>query len=105
MGQTGPEQELQQNLFRNEITSKRSRKMSSDVYRRCIAPVACLIVVAVVAAAYAGPQPSGSGPAWATLAPVPSISAGVEGMSVASLGDKIVAALGFDSADTATTRI
>jgi len=56
----------------------------------------------------AGPSPSGPGPAWAVLAPVPTsfpFSAGVEGMSVASVGDKIIAALGYDSGDTNLTRI
>jgi len=61
--------------------------------------------------AYALPAPSGSGPAWAALAPVPSVGGpgvgGVEGMSVASVGDEIIAALGFDNVagDTSTTRI
>jgi len=59
----------------------------------------------------AGPSPQGSGPAWASLTPVPSIGGppfgGVEGMSVASVGNEIIAALGFDnfSGDTFTTRI
>ncbi len=56
-------------------------------------------------AAYAGIEPRGRGPAWATLAPVPSIGRGVEGMSVAGVGDKGIAVQGFDSGDTATTRI
>jgi len=53
----------------------------------------------------AGPSPSGPGPAWAMLTPVPAMFLGVEGMSVASVGDHIIAALGFDGSDTATTRI
>ena len=56
----------------------------------------------------AGPSPSGPGPACATLTPVPTsfpFSSGVEGMSVASVGDKIIAALGYDSGDTNLTRI
>jgi hypothetical protein len=59
----------------------------------------------------AGPGPQGPGPAWATLTPVPSVGGagvgGVEGMSVASVGNEIIAALGFDrnSGDTFTTRI
>lgn len=58
-----------------------------------------------------GPSPSGPGPAWASLTPVPSLAGppfgGVEGLSVASVGNEIVAALGFDnfSGDTLTTRI
>ncbi len=69
-----------------------------------------LLAAAIVVPAYA-PPPSGSGPAWVSLAPVPSVGGpgvgGVEGMSVASVGNKIIAALGFDSfvADTSTTRI
>jgi len=70
-----------------------------------------LLVAAILASAYAGPAPSGPGPAWATLAPVLSVGGpgvgGVEGMSVASVGDEIIAALGFDNfaGDTSTTRI
>ena len=62
---------------------------------------------AIAVPAYAGPAPSGPGPAWATLAPVPSVGSGVEGMSVASVGNNIIAALGFDpgTGDTDTTRI
>ena len=58
-----------------------------------------------------GPSPKGPGPAWASLAPVPSVLGpglgGVEGMSVASVGNEIIAAFGFDNGfgDTATTRI
>ncbi len=50
-------------------------------------------------------QPSGT---WVTLTPVPtafSFSSGVEGMSVASVGDTIVAALGYDLGDRSTTRL
>lgn len=43
---------------------------------------------------------------WTSLAPVPNVGGlGVEGMSVAAVGDNIVAAFGFDGGDTATTRI
>jgi hypothetical protein len=42
---------------------------------------------------------------WAALAPVPSRSDGVEGMSVALVGNRIVAAYGFDGGDTRLTRI
>lgn len=45
---------------------------------------------------------------WQKLTPVPTafaFSTGVEGMSVASVGNKIIAALGFDLGDQATTRI
>jgi len=85
--------------------------MSSKIVRRYFLPIVCVFTSAALAPSYAGPSPSGSGPAWASLAPVPSVGGpgvgGVEGMSVAQLGDKIVAALGFDnfSGDTATTRI
>lgn len=45
--------------------------------------------------------------AWSTLAPVPAVGAGVEGMSVAQIGNKIYAALGHDPDldDTPTMRI
>jgi hypothetical protein len=85
--------------------------MSSTMIRRYLLSLMCLFAVAVVVPAYAGPSPSGSGPAWASLAPVPTAGGpgfGVEGMGVALLGDKIVAALGYDNSvggDTATTRI
>ena len=43
---------------------------------------------------------------WRTLAPVPFVGfSGVEGMSVASVGNKIYAAVGFDGGDGATMRI
>lgn len=44
---------------------------------------------------------------WSSLAPVPSVGAGVEGMQVARVGNEIIAAFGFDPAvgDTVTTRI
>ncbi len=75
--------------------------------------VSIVFLVAAVASlpADAGPSPKGSGPAWASLTPVPSVGGpplgGVEGLSVASVGNEIIAALGFDNfvGDTATTRI
>ena len=42
---------------------------------------------------------------WTELAPVPHVGTGVEGMSVAVVGDSIVAALGYDFGDTNQTRI
>jgi hypothetical protein len=42
---------------------------------------------------------------WQMLAPVPANGRGVEGMSVACLGNQIIAALGYDGFNTATTRI
>lgn len=44
---------------------------------------------------------------WTKLAPVPAVYGGVEGMSVGLVGNKIIAALGYDrgAGDTATTRI
>lgn len=42
---------------------------------------------------------------WTELAPVPHRGIGVEGMSVAVVGDKIIAALGYDFGDTNDTRI
>jgi hypothetical protein len=55
--------------------------------------------------------PHGSGPAWATLAPVPHMGlpgvGGVEGASVACVGNEIIFAFGHDSlvGDTNFTRI
>src|SRR5436190_18148637 len=80
---------------------REEREMSSKIVRRYFLPIVCVFTSAALAPSYAGPSPSGSGPAWASLAPVPSVGGpgvgGVEGMSVAQLGDKIVAALGFDN--------
>jgi N-acetylneuraminic acid mutarotase len=42
---------------------------------------------------------------WSKLAPVPSRGRGVEGMSVALVGDLIVAAYGYSNGDTRATRI
>jgi hypothetical protein len=42
---------------------------------------------------------------WAVLAPVPKMFTGVEGMSVSSVGNQIIAAFGFDNGDRRTTRI
>lgn len=42
---------------------------------------------------------------WTELEPVPHRGIGVEGMSVAVVGNKIIAALGFDAVDTDATRI
>jgi hypothetical protein len=69
--------------------------------------VAPLLAATGAIPASAGPSPSGPGPAWATLAPVPSVGGGVEGISVASVGNEIIAALGLDPGvgDTDTTRI
>jgi len=39
------------------------------------------------------------------LMPVPAVGSGVEGMSVANVGNNIIAALGHDKFDRATTRI
>jgi len=68
---------------------------------------ASLVGAMIHAPVYAGPQPTGPGPAWAKLAPVPTDGTGVEGMSVANVGDTIIAALGLDSVDgdTVTTRL
>jgi N-acetylneuraminic acid mutarotase len=49
----------------------------------------------------AAPKPG----TWTILAPVPHVGIGVEGMSVAVVGDKIIAALGYDFGDTNKTRI
>ncbi len=74
------------------------------------------LILAGSASAEPPPPPSGSEPAWVSLAPVPSVGGpgvgGVEGMSVACVGNKIIAAFGFDNfddtqgtGDTSTTRI
>ena len=52
-----------------------------------------LFAATVFVPAYAV-DPTGSGPQWSTLAPVPANGIGVEGMSVASTGETIVAAGG-----------
>lgn len=73
-----------------------------------LAVVVFLASLAMAVPGQAGPSPKGPGPAWAVLTPVPlayPFSFGVEGMSVASVGDEIIAALGLDLVDTATTRI
>ena len=49
----------------------------------------------------AGPPPS----TWTTLAPVPALNIGVEGASVAQVGNQIIVALGFDIGDRDTTRL
>lgn len=72
--------------------------------------IALLIVAGLILPVSAGSQilPRGPGPAWASLAPVPSVGGGgVEGLSVAKVGNEIIAALGFDrfAGDTLTTRI
>jgi hypothetical protein len=66
-----------------------------------------LLSAAVFVPAYGGPAPTGPGPAWATLAPVPAVGSGVEGPSVAAVGNRIIVALGLDPAfgDTNITRI
>jgi Kelch motif protein len=84
--------------------------MTANSYRPIVPSVVVILMVAfsaLVPTSAAPPEPTGSGPAWAKLAPVPSVGSGVEGMSVADVGDNIIAALGFDSGagDTATTRI
>jgi Kelch motif protein len=60
-----------------------------------------VVIVAFSTSALAKDKPG----TWSILAPVPHRGRGVEGMSVATVGDKIIAALGFDFGDTRTTRI
>ena len=77
----------------------------------CLVAAASIVAVTLQSTSYAGPSPTGPGPAWAALTPVPSVLGppigGVEGMSVAGVGNQIIAALGFDNGagDTSTTRI
>src|SRR2546428_1775930 len=66
--------------------------------RYLFAPVV-LILAAIPC--FGAPKPG----TWKILAPVPHHGTGVEGMSVADVGDKIIAALGYDFGDTNTTRI
>ncbi len=61
-------------------------------------------VIAAPARVMAVP-PTGPGPTWASLPAVPAVGIGVEGMSVACVGDQIIAALGYDFGDTAATRL
>jgi N-acetylneuraminic acid mutarotase len=51
--------------------------------------------------------PATSNEAWTVLADVPAVGTGVEGMSVAAVGNFIIAAAGYDNweGDTQTTRI
>lgn len=61
-----------------------------------------LLLSAGSATVQAAPKPG----VWSVLTPVPHVSPlGVEGMSAAVVGNNIIAALGYDGADTATTRI
>lgn len=60
-----------------------------------------LLALLITLPALAAPKPG----TWNVLAPVPHRGIGVEGMSVADVGDKIIAALGYDFGDTNTTRI
>src|SRR5215470_16734565 len=80
---------------------------SSPTNRLSLLVFAFLLGAMTHAPANAGPQPKGPGPAWAKLARVPAVGGGVEGMSVANVGDTIIAALGLDPAvetrDTAKT--
>lgn len=74
--------------------------MKMSVFPRQVwAVVLALMVVPCLAA----PKPG----TWKILTPVPHVGSGVEGMSVADVGDKIIAALGYDSGvgDTNLTRI
>ncbi len=81
------------------------------ISRRWIRAAAVILITGVfgvlVPIYAAPPAPTGPGPQWAELTPVPSVGSGVEGMSVADVGDNIIAALGLDPGlgDTATTRI
>lgn len=81
--------------------------MTPNVIKKTVLRVGgtLLLSAAMLVPAHGGPAPTGAGPAWATLAPVPHLGIGVEGMSVASVGDTIIAVLGFDFGDTNTTRL
>ena len=64
--------------------------------------IAMFAMIALVPGATLAAKSSGT---WTTLTPVPANFIGVEGMSVANVGNNIIAAFGFDGGDTATTRI
>ncbi len=66
-------------------------------------PFRLVVLLALVAAipCFGAPKPG----TWTSLAPVPHNFIGVEGMSVAVVGNRIIAALGYDGGDTSTTRI
>ena len=65
-----------------------------------------LFVVVGLTAVVALPLLADSKPGtWTELNPVPAVGIGVEGMSVAPVGDRIIAALGYDFGDTNRTRI
>lgn len=67
--------------------------------------LALLAVCAIAAVLVALPAAAQKPGTWTALAPVPHRGVGVEGMSVGVVGNKIIAALGYDFGDTARTRI
>ena len=67
--------------------------------KRFLLVVVCLVLMAIPC--LAAPKPG----TWTILAPVPHTGIGVEGMSTADVGDKIIAVCGYDFGDTNLTRI
>jgi hypothetical protein len=63
------------------------------------------LVAGLVCVVASGPAASAQTLEWSKLAPVPARAEGVEGMSVALVGDIIVAAYGYSEGDTRGTRI
>jgi hypothetical protein len=76
--------------------------MRSLFRRQFLFLVVAVVLVLVAAIPCLGAPKPGT---WTILAPVPHQGVGVEGMSVAVVGDKIIAVNGFDFGDTDTTRI
>ena len=64
-----------------------------------------LAILVAVVALMAQPALAQKPGTWTTLAPVPHVGVGVEGMSVGVVGNKVIAALGYDFGDKPTTRI
>jgi N-acetylneuraminic acid mutarotase len=86
------------------IIDKRSKSLltGGQRVRLLLAGLLSLALVALAPAYSAGP-----GSTWTSLTPVPSVGAGVEGMSVAEVDGEIIAAFGLDPGlgDTNLTRI
>jgi len=74
--------------------------------RRALAGKAVIGILLAAILASLGPLPASAQTLqWTRLAQVPNRGRGVEGMSVARVGDRIVAAYGYANGDTRSTRI
>lgn len=65
----------------------------------------CLAAAGMLCGAAMLPAVAGPGSSWTTLAPVPAVFGGVEGMSVAQVGGEVIAALGYDRGAGDTNRL